>query len=849
MRTVPESIKLALNDASLPIKKRILLYRRVWNADTERYELQSAAVDITHLLVEAGSIKLALDTDEVDKWDASNVTLTFNNDLNCFKEGLAGGLFENAVLWGSKLVYLIEPGGKDAVREQIAVFTGYVYSSPVLRDNGNRIELTVTSSLDALEYVSAEEFCLSKTDEAAAAVTSANEKDQGKEFATLETGVGYIDCVKYGADLANAQVLRPGDDYTVDKTNLYAYSAVIKLRNTPTEGYRIWLSYRYWHKDMKIEDIVSALLDLARVEKRNVEKAVFNGASALEYDTSEPAQLLVRKDEYGAYTTLQGMFYGQSSNYNSRLILTEKVGASAWGALHTEYPCYLPVKNSYIHVGALTGIYTYRSAYQEDWASMDFLTDSGTGVRFKYSGYGRGGTTIACYPILEYGYLEKDVVLGPELFSAGYSCFVGFDFDENGKMSLYTSASHAGFNNSVSQSLGEVIKTPTNFVFNGIFTKFFQNLVIHKGPLVNTPNCFFSNQFAWRSHCVDEFVAGQNLGTFYKMVFGNKNYGRIYNNPGLVYELALGENGKKWNKLEYHATSLNTGKGQWTYQDSAGGAYSEEIMLGNNENIPSSLDYVRITYKITSPAGSEKLENIKISKVISTAGIPLANMTDLDVKSAIEQLAQMVSYEIGFNQEGTFFFRSRQGSRTEAELTPAQIIETDSFSADIESLRNRVAVSFGMFQTVVDDFTEDKPRPNSVDTYGVHELSVAQGNFIPADNVDISGAVAKANYEALSTPGYSLQADCRPDLSLELGDKITVCAENTQIADKTWSDYNKYLKLPVWKRVFKVVGIELSFAKRLMTLNLKDVTSAEDVPNMQYNEYQTRFPTPLDYKE
>ena len=49
--------------------------------------------------------------------------------------------------------------------------------------------------------------------------------------------------------------------------------------------------------------------------------------------------------------------------------------------------------------------------------------------------------------------------------------------------------------------------------------------------------------------------------------------------------------------------------------------------------------------------------------------------------------------------------------------------------------------------------------------------------------------------------------------------------------------------------MFKVVGIELSFAKRLMTLNLKDVTSAEDVPNMQYNEYQTRFPTPLDYKE
>lgn len=282
MRTVPEPIKLALADASLPIKKRLLLYRRKWNADTLKYTLETEPVDITDLLIEAGPIKMALDTDEVDKWDVSNVTLTFNNELNCFKEGLTGGLFENAVLWGSKVVYNIETAERDVLPASITVFTGYVYSSPVFRDNGNRFELTITSSLDALEYVSAEDFCYTKTDELASLVTSQNSNDQGKEFSTSETGVGYIDSVKYGATLETANTLAAGADYSVSQLNEYSKNAIIKLNFTPTSGYSAWISYRYWHKDMKIEDIVNSLLDLSGTSNRAVKQAQFS-TQGIEY--------------------------------------------------------------------------------------------------------------------------------------------------------------------------------------------------------------------------------------------------------------------------------------------------------------------------------------------------------------------------------------------------------------------------------------------------------------------------------------------------------------------------------------------------------------------------------------
>lgn len=849
MRTVPEPIKLALADASLPIKKRLLLYRRKWNADTLKYALETKPIDVTDLLIEAGSIKMALDTDEVDKWDASNVTLTFNNDLNCFKEGLTGGLFENAVLWGSKVVYNIETAERGAPTASITVFTGYVYSSPVFRDNGNRLELTVTSSLDALEYVSAESFCLTKTDELATALTSQDSKDQGKEFATAETGVGYVDEVKYGRTLETAQLLRKGDDYTLEQTNVYDYPAQLKLRFTPNTEYSVWLSYRYWHKDMAIEDIVNALLDLAGVEKRQVEKASFAGASAISYETQEPERLMVMKDEYGAYTPVSGDMYHQNSEYNSRMILSEIIRKKA-GALHTEYPLLINTKNGYIHVGVLTELFVYASLYAEDWASLDFVTEEGMGLRLQYKGIGTD-TTIEALPILKYAYLADEVQCGAPIYSAKNRCFVGFDFDENGKVSLYTNAARVSYG-ALMQGGGPVEQTKTEFILTGTLSKLYQNLTIHNGPYVVQNNYFFINQLAWRGHPVTDFQQGQYINSFYNSVFSGTDYPKISLTPGLVYQVNLGEEGKKWNKLEFDTSPLYTGvgSGTWTYQEGlTDGRYNTPIKITAGEQIPSSADRLCVSYSLTSQTGSEKLENIKISKVISTTGIPLVSLTELNVKTALAQLAQMVSYEIGFNQDGVFFFRSRQGRYTDVNLTPDILIETDKFDADIEKLANSVTVNFGMFQAKIDDFTEDKPRPNSIDIYGVHEAVISQGNFIPADNVDISHAVAKANYEALSTPGYTLQAECRPDLSLELGDKITVCAENTNIAAKTWSDYNKFLKLPVWKRVFKITGLELSFAKRLMTLTLKDVTSVADVPTMEYNVYQTQFPTPLNYKE
>ncbi len=833
MRTVPESIKLALEDASLPVKKRILLYRRVWNAQSGKYVLETAPADLTPLLVEAGSIKMALDTDEVDKWDASNVTLTFNNELNCFKEGLEGGLFENAVLWGSKLVYKIENAAQEAPQESITVFTGYIYTSPVLRDNGNRIELTATSSLDALEYVSAEDYCLRKTDEQATEADTDNDKDQGKEFTTQETGVGYVDSVKYGADLQSALTLTAGTDYEIGDTNEYALPAKVSLKFTPTAGYKMWLSYRYWHKDMKIEDIVNALLDLAGVKEREVEKAAFeveNGAVL--YEDNLPEKCYGVLFGYDAEADNWQMRTFRDGSLSGRHPMNIGLWLRSGDGYEDTRPFRVPARG-YFSVGLpLAGGYVFAGDFTDDFAYLFYQDGQGNGLKVNFcktAGYRS--------QILRVSAGQETV-----LYDGIGRAVAGFELDAN-NLIVYTDGHKSNGANDGAVLQRQVIPCVMSGEFKTLTCKM-------GGTSYSDVWNIFLARLGWRERGVtsDEYQNCNRVG-IYNNIFASAD-ARQFSFPGAYWPLTLAEEATKWRELEYNKAVINNGTGEWSFRTGEDGEnWTNLVKITSGMSFLSDSPRLEVYYKSTSLSGVERFENLRISSYISSSEIPLVNLTDLTVGEAIAQLAKMVAYEIGFNQDGVFFFRSRQGTYAGVELDASKLIEVDNNSADVDSLVNRVSVEFGNFKTVVDDFTEGKSRPNTIDTYGLHTKEISADNFIPAGNVDISAAVAKANYDTLSVPGFTLQAECRPDLSLELGDKITVSSENSDLADPQWSDYTKFSKLPVWKRVFKILGLEFDFDKRLMTLDLKDVTTDNDVPAGEYVEYQTTFPTPLDYKE
>ncbi len=830
MRTIPQSIKNALKDRSLPLKKQILMYRRVWNSTTSAYELESLPVDVTHLLQESSSIKMALDTDEVDKWDASNVTLTFKNTLNCFKEGLPDGLFESAVLWGSKFVYLVKNADKNAPNDSVAVFTGYVYSSPVFKDNGNFISLTITSSLDALEYVSAEDFCYTKTDELGTLVTSQNSNDQGKEFSTSETGVGYIDSVKYGATLATANTLAAGADYSVSQLNEYSKNAVIKLNFTPTSGYSAWVSYRYWHKDMKIEDIVNSLLDLSGTSNRSVEQAQFS-TQGIEYvdDVQHKNYNLFCSFDENNVIVPQFPRNDLRGYFPNNMLWSFSLGRKSSTAQTLRLR--LPSKG---FLGLMSPIGSFYSGCDEEGTEsyINFVGENGTELQVHYaSPDGRYIQTIV--------YLKQNGSW-QAIYSANNVGIVGFDFKEDGTdlfvAGIYSNGwipTSVGFSK---VSLGNIIDT----VFSSV-TMYLKTSTNYSDR--NT--C----QISWREkNLIESEYLGKSIDSFFNDLFASP--GTFATQPKMRIFAELTEEATSWNQFTYTKSIVSDGVGAFTYSTSEDGeTWSAEASIDNGSRIDSSAHYLRIYLTITSYPGYITAENILISSFISYIPIPLVNMTGLTVGEAIAQLAQMVSYEIGFNQDGVFFFRPRSASYTAIELSPNQLIDVSTHSADIEDFANRISVSFGQFSSIVDDNTEGKSHPNSIDTYGIHEKEISDSNLIPADNVDISYAVALSNYGVLSQLGYTARVECVPFLELELGDKIRVNSQNTEIADKQWTDHTKFEQLPIWKRVFKIIGIELSVDKRKMVLNLKDVTTSADEPEETMYEFVYDFPINLGAKK
>lgn len=141
----------------------------------------------------------------------------------------------------------------------------------------------------------------------------------------------------------------------------------------------------------------------------------------------------------------------------------------------------------------------------------------------------------------------------------------------------------------------------------------------------------------------------------------------------------LPEGAVSWDIFSYKGSIVNNGTGVWEYETSEDGQnWEEKQIIKNRDKFLSSAKYLNLYLTIPSYPGYITAENVLIGSLLSRTVLPLVNLIDLSVGEAVAQLAKMVAYEIGFNQDGVFFFRSRQGRYAETELTPNVLVEVDN---------------------------------------------------------------------------------------------------------------------------------------------------------------------------
>jgi len=308
-----------------------------------------------------------------------------------------------------------------------------------------------------------------------------------------------------------------------------------------------------------------------------------------------------------------------------------------------------------------------------------------------------------------------------------------------------------------------------------------------------------------------------------------------------------GEKIVRWGKFNanYTVPSGTTAGFSWRESDN-GSTWSAWNVVTSGSTVGSTKRYLQLRWEaaMTAPKGkydaSPWLFSWSVDYYDTTTTIPVVNFTGLTCESALQSLAEMVAYEIGFDATDTFIFRPRtSGSATVDTLDNAKVSGVDNFSDGLSKLYTRVKADFGDYSATIDPDTQAEAAPNKLAVYGVIEYSVSSGNFIPGAAVNLAESIALTVYNYVKDLRRRAQVGTRFFLHLELGDKVTLeIIPLDLITPWKWGDgsvrygqpskayyYNAdwlISRLPLYGKAFRVEGAELDLENWKTTFNLTE---------------------------
>ena len=228
--------------------------------------------------------------------------------------------------------------------------------------------------------------------------------------------------------------------------------------------------------------------------------------------------------------------------------------------------------------------------------------------------------------------------------------------------------------------------------------------------------------------------------------------------------------------------------------------------------------------------------------------IDFINLDGQTVLDVIKDLALITGYEFGIDRKGIFFFRPRQtSSQPIATLDKFELVKIDTVTRNFNELATKLTLTFAV--APLEFYANTGARPTPVDKYGIIEKEIDKPQLINYDNPELAQAIGPqllAIYSALSN---TITCTGKLNLALELGDIVNLKREMPLTINPEASDYTKYEGLNTFYRACKITGLNYDFTKRQIKYTLRDVSNDNNAPVRDYYEYQTIFPTPLDYKE
>lgn len=215
---------------------------------------------------------------------------------------------------------------------------------------------------------------------------------------------------------------------------------------------------------------------------------------------------------------------------------------------------------------------------------------------------------------------------------------------------------------------------------------------------------------------------------------------------------------------------------------------------------------------------------------------------------AIEDFALISSYEFGLDRFGDFFFRPRLISNTPiAVLDGKQLVKIGNVQKKMSNFFTKLVLTFGKIP--LEFYADQGDKPNSIDRYGVLTKEIDKPQIVNYDNPELAKAIGPQLLEVYSSLKNQISATAKLNLSFDLGDVVNFQRELSLTVNPAFSDYTKYENLNTFYRACKIIGLTYDFSKWQVKYTLQDVSSKNTKPLRDFYQYQTIFPTPLDYKE
>jgi hypothetical protein len=265
MKTITQDFLDTQNKTSPACTRRVYFKRRYWVESSKSYVWEGSWTEIPGDMVQSVSaINWQLDTQNLNEFKLSNVTLTLDNLHNEWKADNPYGHFggDSASPRGYESFWMkfkVAAGMNylDDTEELLTLFTGL--ATEYTQDSHSGAMQISLHGLEALlENADAERVSTTVTEE-----TVGTGDGVTKDFTTAHTGVGLIDLVSVAGATKKA-----GVDFTLSQFNDTTVGGKVSFIAAPASG-TIRVSYRYWKVNQLFEDLVKNLLTEAGIASIN----------------------------------------------------------------------------------------------------------------------------------------------------------------------------------------------------------------------------------------------------------------------------------------------------------------------------------------------------------------------------------------------------------------------------------------------------------------------------------------------------------------------------------------------------------------------------------------------------